>query len=263
MLARRLSIITALTFGLLLAWSFVGQSGQALARSSSSTESKAKSNQKRTAKRSKSGSKSKKARKTKVCKTRKGKRRCRWVTQFQGHGVAAAQLREEPLPRPSGDIWVYAVNFREEVKVNIYDQSGAFDQEALAELDNSFRCRRTKESRAVDPRLYEVLSIIYDHFGQQRIELVSGFRNQSNQGSRHVHASAMDIRIPGVSARELYEFASSLDGGGMGIGLYPNSQFVHVDYRAPGEKSYRWTDYSEPEGSKKKSRKSRRKRPQS
>jgi hypothetical protein len=30
----------------------------------------------------------------------------------------------------------------------------------------------------------------------------------------------------------------------MGIGQYPNSQFVHIDFRAPGEPSYRWTDYS-------------------
>ena len=30
----------------------------------------------------------------------------------------------------------------------------------------------------------------------------------------------------------------------MGIGLYPTSEFIHVDFRAPGEPSYRWTDYS-------------------
>ncbi len=54
----------------------------------------------------------------------------------------------------------------------------------------------------------------------------------------------MDIRIPGVSISEMYKFAESLDAGGMGIGIYPTSQFIHVDFRAPGEPSYRWTDYS-------------------
>ena len=54
----------------------------------------------------------------------------------------------------------------------------------------------------------------------------------------------MDIHIPGISIYDLYHFAESLDAGGMGIGIYPTSQFVHVDFRAPGEPSYRWTDYS-------------------
>ncbi len=179
-----------------------------------------------------------------ICKGKGVKRQCRWVPNFQGHGVPKSKLRTEPLPKPSGDIHIWAVNFREEIKVNIYDAEGNFDDAALAALDEGFRCRRTKDHRAVDPRLYEALSIIYDHFGQKRIELVSGFRFQRNEGSRHFHASAMDIRIPGVSAKKLYQFAETLDAGGMGIGIYPRSGFVHIDYRAPGEPSYRWTDRS-------------------
>jgi uncharacterized protein YcbK (DUF882 family) len=202
----------------------------------------------------------KQASRTKVCQTRNGKRRCTWVTSFSGHGVAAASLRAEPLPRPSGEIWVYSTNFREEIKVNIYGPDGELDEDALATLDESFRCRRSGESRAVDPRLYELLSVIYDHFGQRRIELVSGFRNQRNEGSRHYHASAMDIRIPGVSTTVLYNFASSLDTGGLGIGRYPTSDFVHIDFRAPGEKSYRWIDHSGPEGEGKAPKARKRKR---
>jgi hypothetical protein len=67
----------------------------------------------------------------------------------------------------------------------------------------------------------------------------------------------MDIRIPGVSINTMYAYAESLDlglaegsQGGMGIGLYPTSQFIHVDFRAPGEPSYRWVDYSGHGGSK-------------
>jgi hypothetical protein len=61
----------------------------------------------------------------------------------------------------------------------------------------------------------------------------------------------MDIKIPGVSINTMYAYAESLErglaegsGGGMGLGLYPTSQFIHVDFRAPGEPSYRWVDYS-------------------
>src|SRR5207248_384144 len=99
--------------------------------------------------------------------------------------------------------------------------------------------------------LYEQLSRIYDHFGKQ-VQLVSGFRFAERDSSRHFHASAMDIRVEGVPLHELYDYAASLDPGGMGLGIYPTSQFIHFDYRAPGEPSYRWVDYSGHDSGKKK-----------
>lgn len=203
---------------------------------------------------------------------------------FTGHGVDSIALRKEPVPLPSGEVWVYAVNFREEVRVNIFKRDAAgsivmkdedgpgpaeptaqFDEQALAALDNIFRCKRTGETRAVDPRLYQTLSTIFDKFGSKRVELVSGFRFQREEGSRHYHASAMDIRVPGVSSRALRDFASSLDTGGMGVGIYPRTGFVHVDWRAPGEPSYRWTDRSSgsKQGGGKRPSKRWKKRPQS
>jgi uncharacterized protein YcbK (DUF882 family) len=210
------------------------------------------------------GSKSKKV---KVCSTKKvgqgkkakSKKSCRYVKEFDGHNAAKSSLRTEPLERPSGEIWVVSNNLQEEVKVNIYAADGSIDEAALAQLDEVFRCKRSHEVRAVDPRLYEQMSRIYDHFGKRRIELVSGFRFKERESSRHWHASAMDIRIEDVTIRELYEYAETLDLGGMGIGIYPNSEFVHVDFRAPGEPSYRWTDRSYPEGGSK-SKKSKSKR---
>jgi len=193
------------------------------------------------------------------CTTVRGKKRCKRVAVFQGHAASRASLRTEPLPRPSGDIWLFAENLKEEVRVNIYKPDGSFDEGALAQLDELFRCRQTGEVRAVKPELYEQLSRIYDHFGGKRVDLVSGFRFAERSSSRHFHASAMDIRIKNVSIREMYKFAETLDGGTMGIGIYPNSGFIHVDFRAPGERSYRWTDYSGPNSkSKKKKGKSKR-----
>lgn len=188
----------------------------------------------------------KQVRKARGKKRASGRRRRGRRSSFRGHAVRGDGLRAEPLPEASGDVWLWSENFKEEVRVNIYNDDGSFNDEALAALDHLFRCRRTREQRAVDPRLYEVLSIIQDHFNGERVTLVSGFRFQRNEGSRHYHASAMDIRIPGVSMRELYKVADSLDRGGMGIGRYPRSGFVHIDFRAPGAPSYRWTDRSGP-----------------
>ena len=178
----------------------------------------------------------------KVAKRRCKGKKCR-RGKFSGHGVAKSELRKTPLPKPSGRVVLRTPALHEAVDVNIFNEDGSYNQDALAKLDALFRCRRTGEERAVDPRLFEVLSILYDEYGKT-IDLNSGFRYQRNEGSRHFHASAMDVQIDGVSYRELYKFAESLDRGGMGIGQYPRSGFVHIDFRAPGEPSYRWTDTS-------------------
>lgn len=174
-------------------------------------------------------------------KKAKSKRR---VAAFSGHNAAKTSLRTEPLEKPSGHVMLRAENLGEEVDVNIYKPDGSFDEASLAKLDELFRCVRTGEVRAVRRELYEQLSRINDHFEGKQIYLVSGFRFAERNSSRHYHASAMDIRIPGVSINEMYKYAESLDAGGMGLGIYPTSQFIHVDFRAPGEPSYRWVDYS-------------------
>lgn len=163
---------------------------------------------------------------------------------FAGHNAAHSRLGTEPLAKPSGHVRLRAENLGEDVEVDIYKPDGRFDEAALAKLDDMFRCVKTGEVRAVRRELYEQLSRISDHFGGKRIVLVSGFRFADRNSSRHYHASAMDIRIPGVSINAMYRYAESLDAGGMGIGLYPTGGFIHVDFRAPGEPSYRWTDYS-------------------
>jgi uncharacterized protein YcbK (DUF882 family) len=166
------------------------------------------------------------------------------VAAFSGHNAFTSTLRTEPLEKPSGHISLRAENLGEEVDVNIYKPDGSFDEASLAKLDDMFRCVKTGEVRAVRRELYEQLSRINDHFAGKQIYLVSGFRFAERNSSRHFHASAMDIRIPGVSINEMYKFAETLDAGNMGLGIYPTSQFIHVDFRAPGEPSYRWTDYS-------------------
>jgi uncharacterized protein YcbK (DUF882 family) len=193
----------------------------------------------------------------KQCKVRRGKRSCRRMAVFQGHGAATSALRIDPLDKPSGDVWVRAENLGDEFQGNIYQEDGSFNDATLAKLDDLWRDSRVGEVRAVRAQLYEHLSRICDHYPGQRVDLVSGFRFRERDSSRHHHASAMDIRIKGVSIRELYRFAETLDvgkqnDGALGIGIYPTSRFIHVDYRAPGESSYRWTDWSGPSGGKKK-----------
>ncbi|MBS1120145.1 MAG: hypothetical protein H6Q90_2373 [Deltaproteobacteria bacterium] len=171
------------------------------------------------------------------------------TASFTGHNAPKAEYRTEPLGKPSGDLWFRAENLGEQVRVNIYKPDGNFDDAALAKLDDLFRCVSTGKVRAVRAELYEQLSRIQDHFDHKTLVLVSGFRaaigsTVERTSSRHYHASAADFRIEGVSIYEIRKYAESLDMGNMGIGIYPTSQFVHVDFRAPGEPSYRWVDNS-------------------
>jgi uncharacterized protein YcbK (DUF882 family) len=161
-----------------------------------------------------------------------------------GHVVPEDQLRQDPLARPSGNLHLIFPGVKDEVEVNIYNSDGSYNLDALAQASHVLRCRRTDTEKPIDPQLLMLLSHVYDHFGSKPIEIVSGYRNQRKQTSNHFKGTASDIRINGVPPKKILEFASTLDGGGMGLGIYPRSQFVHMDVRPPP--SYRWIDYSRP-----------------
>lgn len=159
-----------------------------------------------------------------------------------GAVVPEERLRTTPPPRPSGNLHLYFLATRESLKVNIYNEDGSYSVEALQAVSHILRCKRTQAEKEVEPRLLTLLSTIYDHFGEKRLEVVSGFRNQRRTTSYHFRGSAIDIRIEDVKPTKLRDFADSLDAGGMGVGLYPRTGFVHVDVRPLP--SYRWIDYA-------------------
>jgi uncharacterized protein YcbK (DUF882 family) len=166
--------------------------------------------------------------------------------RFVGHVVPENQLRSDPLPRPSGNLAMVSVNNPNDdpVKVNIYNPDGSYNLDALEQLNYVLRCRRTDAEKPMDTQLLTLLSHVYDHFGSKPLQIVSGFRNQRKESSNHFKGRATDIRIAGVSPKKIQAFAQTLDRGGMGIGIYPRSQFVHIDVRSPP--SFRWIDYSPP-----------------
>jgi uncharacterized protein YcbK (DUF882 family) len=174
---------------------------------------------------------------------RKKKKKHR-VPVYSGFQVPRAELRTTPLPRPTGQLKLLNSNTGETLAVELYTADGQFREESLEALSHFWRCRRTGTERPVDPRLFEILSLISDHFGGRTLELVSGFRNQRRVTSFHFHGSAADVRIAGISDQKLHRFAATLDTGNMGLGLYPRAGFIHVDVRP--DASYRWVDYSPP-----------------
>jgi uncharacterized protein YcbK (DUF882 family) len=170
------------------------------------------------------------------------KHRGKHVGRMVGWPVPEKDLLPEPPARPSGKLHIYSLSYKDDAEVNIYNEDGSFNLQALAEVNHIFKCRRSGLEHEIDARLITILSQIYDHFGGRRIELLSGYRFQRRTTSNHFHGAAADIRIAGVDPRQIRAYAESLDAGGMGVGWYPKVGFIHVDVRQPP--SYRWIDYS-------------------
>lgn len=98
------------------------------------------------------------------------------------------------------------------------------------------------DEHPIDPRPLYLIHRIQTHFGVPEIRVVSGYRVPKGQSrSNHGKGRAIDFVVPGVPDAEVARFAREL--GYVGVGLYPTSQFVHVDIRP---KSYFWVDMSGP-----------------
>lgn len=93
----------------------------------------------------------------------------------------------------------------------------------------------------VHPGLLSRLQKLADHYPGKIIEIVSGYRPDARDSSRHHHGRALDLRVAGVSRENLRDYVRTFDE--TGCGYYPNSFFVHMDVR--DEKGY-WVDRSGP-----------------
>ncbi len=124
----------------------------------------------------------------------------------------------------------------------VYREGDQYVPEAIDQLDHFLRDSRTGDVHHFDPRLFDLLSDLTASLGGRgdaEIDVVCGYRTpQTNaylrrhsrgvaRHSLHMQAEAIDIRVPGVSTRELQLAALALHRGG--VGYYRRSQFVHVD----------------------------------
>jgi len=122
----------------------------------------------------------------------------------------------------------------------VYWEKGAYVPGALAEAQRVLRDWRSGEQHFMDPKLFDLLHAIAAGLEiTQPFQIVSGYRSpQTNammhehsagvaSNSQHVLGKACDICIEGVELANLHKAALSLQAGG--VGLYPVSNFVHVD----------------------------------
>ena len=98
-----------------------------------------------------------------------------------------------------------------------------------------FACNDGSDPIFISPSLVEVLQAIRNHFGKP-LYINSAYRtptyNKKVGGatySQHLYGKAADIRISGVTPKQIAQYAETLLPNMGGIGIYKN--FVHIDVR--------------------------------
>ncbi len=95
--------------------------------------------------------------------------------------------------------------------------------------------------RVLDRALVERLARIGAAFEGHAIEIVSAYRPDSREQSRHHQGRALDLFVHDVPREAVRDLAVTFRE--TGVGWYPNSTFVHIDVR---EESTYWVDLSSP-----------------
>jgi uncharacterized protein DUF882 len=97
----------------------------------------------------------------------------------------------------------------------------------------------TNESRAMEPRLVQILVAAAQSFRSETVMIVSGFRHpkfnlllrkkghQVARDSHHSAGDAVDFYLPKITTEQLHAWAIAQKIGG--VGLYLDSGFVHMD----------------------------------
>jgi uncharacterized protein YcbK (DUF882 family) len=108
-----------------------------------------------------------------------------------------------------------------------------------ATVDHFLRDHFTNKPSAMEPQLIDMVVAAAASFHSDVVEVVSGFRHpkynlilrkkghQVARDSQHTHGNAIDFFLPQVPTEALHRWAVAQKLGG--VGLYPESGFVHMD----------------------------------
>ena len=170
--------------------------------------------------------------------------------KFLGYGLAAATLAaggralaEAPasLIADNGPRSVAFHNLHTGESLNaIYWDNGCYVPDALQAVNKVLRDYRSGDEHDMDPGLLDLLNTVHGKVGAKSpFQVISGYRSPKTNaimhehshgvasGSLHMQGMAIDVRVEGVQLDHLHKAA--LDLGRGGVGLYPTSNFVHMD----------------------------------
>ena len=155
------------------------------------------------------------------------------------HASSSKTVARDPQGRPM--LALTMMNRGDSIAIPALGDDGGF---SAGDLDRAAHLLRAMsgDEHPVDPRTLSLVYRIQTHFGVPEVVVVSGYRvPKPGSHSNHGKGRAIDMVVPGVADEEVARYAR--DQGFVGVGVYPTSQFVHVDIRP---RSYFWVDYSGP-----------------
>ncbi len=122
----------------------------------------------------------------------------------------------------------------------VYWAEGHYVPGALKEINWILRDYRRNKVKPIDLRLLDLLHALDRKLEtRQAFHIICGYRSPATnedlrkhtagvaKHSMHIEAKAADVRIPGCRLAALQRAALALHDGG--VGIYPVSDFVHVD----------------------------------
>ncbi len=134
---------------------------------------------------------------------------------------------------------LYGVHTGEFLDV-VYFRDGAYDTQALAQINHTLRDHRENKSTAMDVHLIDWLHHLHTSLAApEPFRFISGYRTQKTNNalraagrgaakrSYHLTGRAIDIFPPGVPLSNLVEAARQNAYGG--VGQYTRIGFVHLD----------------------------------
>ncbi len=148
-----------------------------------------------------------------------------------------APLDEEGRPM----LTLFTVNREETLSVPALSDTGGFRARDLDRVAHILRSR-SGDQHPVEPKTLNIIYRIQRKFEAAEIRIISGYRNpKAGNNSNHGKGRAIDFIVPGTTDADVAKYAREI--GFVGVGIYPTSQFVHVDVRP---RSYFWVDFSGP-----------------
>ena len=120
--------------------------------------------------------------------------------------------------------------------VNVYSKSKDGNKNLSKNFKvKEFACKDGSDPVFISPELVEVLQNIRDHFGKA-ITINSAYRTPSHNkkeggatNSQHLYGTGADIKVTGITPKQVAQYAETLLSGRGGIGIY--STFTHIDVR--------------------------------
>jgi len=157
------------------------------------------------------------------------------------NAVDLARVFVAPAP-DRAPVTFFFQNRHDERTFDLFDDTGAIRSEVIKPFSRFVRCWRTERVKTMNARTLEVVAAVSHHFGDARVEVISGYRAKPYGAphSKHFLGRAMDIHVDGVPAKQVAAWVWK-SFRKVGVGLYPAQDFVHVDTR---EDDVRWVDNS-------------------